>query len=126
MQSHGSGYGLGSGDTSRTGGSLSGSMHGLGDGVARQPWMNQAQQLQRKLNGGDGLSRGGDPGGPSSLSSGAGKAMANPYGGMPSAPGVGGPVPGASSPYTSTGNAAGNSPYRDPYALNQLETAGVK
>lgn len=91
--------------------------------------MNQAQQLQRKLNGGGGLAGAGDLGG-SSLSSGAGAgagaAMPDAYAGMPSAPGVGGAVPGASSPYTSTGNAAGNTPYRNPYALDQLETAGVK
>jgi len=100
-------------------------LHGRrGVGGTSAPWADQAQQLQRQLAGGaSSLSMDGSI---SSLTSAvgthspwstpppsAGGRINNPYAG-------GGSVPGANSPYTSAGNAAGVTPYRQPYGLNSL------
>lgn len=95
------------------------------------PWANQAQQLQRRLAGG--ASKGSigssdlslsDTSGTDSLSPvpapSAGGGIINPYAAGVSVPSLGSAVPGANSPYTSTGNAAGLKPYRQPYGLSPL------
>ncbi len=121
--SSGGGAGLGMSQNSNLGSSLSGAQ---GAGGAT-PWANQAQQLQRHLAGGASGGIGGSSlslSGTSAPSSiplpSAGGGISNPYAEGVSVPSLGSTVPGASSPYTSTGNAAGLTPYRQPYGLKPL------
>lgn len=92
------------------------------------PWANQAQQLQSRLAGG--ASNGSSDSSILSLSGtsstdslssvpppSAGGGIINPYAAGVSVSSLGSAVPGANSPYTSTGNAAGLKPYRQPYGL---------
>lgn len=109
-------------------------------GAGGAPWAHQAQQLQSRLAGGASngtnqaqqlqlrLAGGGANGSIDSLGSSlsgtsstdslasvpppsAGGGISNPYAGGISVTSLGSAVPGANSPYTSTGNAAGLQPY---------------
>lgn len=92
---------------------------------AGSPWHSQALQLQQRLTGGDQAgASGGDLGSTDTAAPPALSIPPNVAGGInpdsngnPAVAGISPGVPGASSPYTSTGVASGATPYPQPYHL---------